>query len=75
MLDGQALPYPDNSLDAVICQLGLMFFTDPARGLSEFYRVLRNGGWAAVSVTTGLDMDLPRAPRGRSIRLPYALFG
>jgi SAM-dependent methyltransferase len=52
MLAGQALPYPDNGFDAVICQLGLMFFTDPARGLSEFYRVLRNGGWAAVSVTT-----------------------
>jgi ubiquinone/menaquinone biosynthesis C-methylase UbiE len=51
-LDGQALPYPDNHFDAVICQLGLMFFSDPARGLSEFHRVLRNGGWAAVSVTT-----------------------
>jgi ubiquinone/menaquinone biosynthesis C-methylase UbiE len=52
MFDGHALPYPDNSFDAVICQLGLMFFTHPARGLSEFYRVLRKGGWAAVSVTT-----------------------
>jgi ubiquinone/menaquinone biosynthesis C-methylase UbiE len=36
ILDGQALPYPDNRFDAVICQLGLMFFTDPARGLPEF---------------------------------------
>jgi ubiquinone/menaquinone biosynthesis C-methylase UbiE len=58
MLDGQALPYPDNSFDAVICQLGLMFFTDPASGLSEFYRVLRNGGWAAVSVTTTPERSL-----------------
>jgi len=58
MLDGHALPYPDNSFDAVICQLGLMFFTDPARGLSEFYRVLRKGGWTAVSVTTTPERSL-----------------
>jgi SAM-dependent methyltransferase len=33
--DGQALDLPDDSFDAVICSLGLMFFPDPARGLSE----------------------------------------
>jgi ubiquinone/menaquinone biosynthesis C-methylase UbiE len=34
--DGQALSFPDESLDAVHCNLGLMFFPDPVRGLSEF---------------------------------------
>lgn len=58
ILDGQALPFPDGRFDAVICQLGLMFFTDPARGLSEFNRVLRKGGWAAVSVTTTPERSL-----------------
>jgi ubiquinone/menaquinone biosynthesis C-methylase UbiE len=58
LLDGQALPYPDNRFDTVICQLGLMFFTNPARGLSEFHRILRNGGWTAVSVSTTPERSL-----------------
>ena len=50
--DGQALSFPDASFDAVLCNLGLMFFPEPARGLSQFYRVLRPRGYAAVSVNT-----------------------
>src|SRR5258708_1581299 len=45
--DGQALSFPDRSFDAVLCNLGLMFFPDPVRGLSEFRRVLRPGGCLA----------------------------
>jgi ubiquinone/menaquinone biosynthesis C-methylase UbiE len=50
--DGQALGFRDGSFDAVICSLGLMFFPDPALGLSQFRNVLRDGGRAAVSVNT-----------------------
>ena len=50
--DGQSLTFPDGQFDAVLCAMGLMLFPDPARGLSEFHRVLRAGGWAAVSVNT-----------------------
>jgi ubiquinone/menaquinone biosynthesis C-methylase UbiE len=56
--DGHALPFKDSSFDAVICQLGLQFFSDPARGLREFRRVLRIGGCAAVCVISTPD----RAP-------------
>src|SRR5262249_4575832 len=30
--DGQALSFSDENFDAVLCNLGLMFFTDPMRG-------------------------------------------
>jgi ubiquinone/menaquinone biosynthesis C-methylase UbiE len=58
LLNGQALPYPDDQFDSVLCQLGLMFFDDAAAGLSEFRRVLRPGGWTAVSVTPSPERSL-----------------
>ena len=43
--DGQALTFKDGAFDAVVCQLGLQFFPNPAAGLAEFRRVVRaNGG-------------------------------
>jgi ubiquinone/menaquinone biosynthesis C-methylase UbiE len=53
--DGQALSFADCSFDAVLCNLGLMFFPEPVRGLSEFRRVLRSGGRVAVSVNTVVE--------------------
>src|SRR3712207_7772312 len=31
--DGQRLTFPDRSFDAGLCNMGLMYFPDPARGL------------------------------------------
>src|SRR5262249_1204628 len=53
--DGQALSFLDGSFEAVLCNLGLMFFPNPARGLSEFRRGLRPGRRAAVSVNTVVE--------------------
>ena len=47
--------FGDGCFDAVICQLGLQFFPDPARGLAEFRRVLRPGGKASVCVISTPD--------------------
>ena len=49
-MNGQALALKDQTFDAVVCQLGLMFFPDVVRGLEEFRRVLRPGGRVAVCV-------------------------
>jgi SAM-dependent methyltransferase len=56
--DGHTLPFSSGTFDAVICQLGLQFFSDPAQGLAEFYRVLRPGCCAALCVISSAD----RAP-------------
>jgi ubiquinone/menaquinone biosynthesis C-methylase UbiE len=56
--DGQALAFKDASFDAVVCQLGLQFFPDPACGLAELRRVLRARRRVAVSVLSTPD----RAP-------------
>ena len=57
-MDGQVLAFRDGSFDAVVCQLGLQFFPDPTRGLTEFRRVLHAGRCAAVCVVSTPD----RAP-------------
>src|SRR5262249_37424690 len=45
-----ALAFRSESFDAVLCQLGLMFFPDVAQALSECHRVLRAGRWMAATV-------------------------
>jgi SAM-dependent methyltransferase len=48
VMDGQALSVPDASFDVGVSVLGLIFFPDISKGLSELRRVLRPGGRAAV---------------------------
>jgi ubiquinone/menaquinone biosynthesis C-methylase UbiE len=41
--DALALPFGDESFDAVVCQFGVMFFPDKVRGFSEARRVVKRG--------------------------------
>ena len=51
----EALPFPDDSFNAVVSQFGLMFFDDRAAALRQMMRVLRPGGRLAVAVCDNLD--------------------
>jgi SAM-dependent methyltransferase len=48
--DATALPFPDASFDAVVCQFGVMFFPDKDKGYREAHRVLVGGGRYLFSV-------------------------
>src|SRR6266511_401095 len=48
--DAIALPFADQSFDAIVCQFGVMFFPDKAKSFSEAYRVLAPGGRYVLSV-------------------------
>ena len=56
-LEGSALDLQlqSASFDVVLCQLGLQFFPDQARALSEMRRVLRDSGRVALSVYSPIE--------------------
>lgn len=56
-IEGSALdlPFPLDSLDVVLCQLGLQFFPDQQKSLREMRRVLRNSGRIALSVYSPIE--------------------
>ena len=76
--DAVALPFPDGSFGAVVCQLGIMFVPDKAAAMREARRVLAPGGLFAFLVWDTLDSNphaqasgdaICRAPAERSGRL------
>ena len=52
-----ALPFPDNSFDAVVSRLGVMFFPDPHSAIREMLRVTRPGGNLALAVWHKSDVN------------------
>jgi SAM-dependent methyltransferase len=55
--DANALPYPDASFDAVLCQQGLQFFPEKAVAVREMHRVLVPGGRLVLNVWRSLPFN------------------
>ena len=83
--DATALSFENAAFDVVVCQQGVQFFPDRARGLREMRRVLRPGGRLALTVWTAIT-DNPysaaladalerhvSASAGSRARAPFAL--
>jgi ubiquinone/menaquinone biosynthesis C-methylase UbiE len=82
--DALALPFEDQSFDAVACQFGVMFFPDKVFGYRQARRVLKPGGrfifnvWDRISenefadvVTETLATVFPRDPPRFMARTPH----
>ena len=74
VMDGEKLDLPDESFDAVLCRLGLMYMPHPVTALREWRRALRAGGRAAVVVFSTPDRNswgaLPASIIRRRAQLP-----
>src|SRR5206468_6656734 len=55
--DASALPFPDCSFDAAICQFGVMFVPDKGAAMRESYRVLRSGGVFLFNVWDSFEVN------------------
>ncbi len=53
----EALPFDDDTFDAVVCRFGVMFFPAPEAGVSEMLRVVRPGGRVAFAVWRARDLN------------------
>jgi len=77
--DAQLLPFDDNRFDAVICGYGIIHVPNPAKVLSEMERVLKPGGYLALSTWQapvagngfGLMFDAIRTHADLSVPLPH----
>jgi ubiquinone/menaquinone biosynthesis C-methylase UbiE len=56
-VDATALPFPDASFDAVVCQFGVMFFPDKEAAMRETHRVLHSGGVFLFNVWDSLEQN------------------
>ena len=67
--DAHELPFPDNSFDCITSRLGVMFFSDLPRALSEMHRVLKPAGRAILLVWGPIDQPYFHTTIGTVLRL------
>ncbi len=64
VMDGEALELPDDTFDAVVSRVGLIYFPDRARALAGMRRVLVPGGRVAAIVYSTAERNAhPSAAR------------
>jgi SAM-dependent methyltransferase len=51
------LPFENNSFDAAVCRLGVMFFPDPVAALREMLRVTRHEGVLSLAAWSKSDLN------------------
>jgi SAM-dependent methyltransferase len=85
--DALALPFDDAAFDAILCQFGVMFFSDRCAGYGEARRVLKRGGrfifnvWDRIEnnefcwiVGEAMARFFPDNPPDLLARTPYGYF-
>jgi SAM-dependent methyltransferase len=85
--DAMQLPFGDGTFDAVVCQFGVMFFSEKSKAFAEARRVLRPGGvfilkvWDRIeenefadTVTSALESVFPKDPPRFLARTPHGYF-
>jgi ubiquinone/menaquinone biosynthesis C-methylase UbiE len=55
VMDITDIQHPDGSFDVILCSHVLEHIPDDRKALSEFFRVLRPGGWAILQVPIAAD--------------------
>ena len=64
--DAEQIPLADGEMDAATVSFGIRNFADPARGLAEMHRVVREGGHLAILEFAN--------PRNRFVRMLYRIY-